>query len=61
MSFYITGVGACVADWQELDPALMKKAHVYADTKEAALKESGDIILSGVSIDDWLIDWLMIG
>ena len=43
------GVGACVKDWQELDPALMKKADVYADSKEAALKESGDIILSGVS------------
>ena len=48
--YFLAGVGACVKDWQELDPVLMKKAHVYVDTKEAALQESGDIILSGVSI-----------
>ncbi|XP_072029790.1 ketimine reductase mu-crystallin-like [Amphiura filiformis] len=47
---HVNCVGACVKDWQELDPALMKKADVYADTKEAALKESGDIIMSGVEV-----------
>ncbi|XP_072022689.1 ketimine reductase mu-crystallin-like [Amphiura filiformis] len=43
-------VGAVVEDWQELDPDLMKMADVYVDTKEEALKGSGDIILSGVDI-----------
>ena len=41
-------VGSCRPDWHEIDPQLMQDAAVYVDSKEAAVKESGDIIKSGV-------------
>lgn len=43
-------VGACRPDWRELDDELMKEAVVYADSREGAMAESGDVILSGVSL-----------
>ena len=43
-------VGACTPKWRELDDYLMKNALVTVDSKEAALKESGDIVQSGVSV-----------
>lgn len=42
-------MGACRPDWRELDDALMKEAVVYVDSREGAMAESGDVILSGVS------------
>ena len=42
------GVGACRPTWRELDDDLMHSAVVVVDSREAAGKESGDIILSGV-------------
>ncbi|XP_051789624.1 ketimine reductase mu-crystallin isoform X2 [Erpetoichthys calabaricus] len=47
---HINAVGACRPDWREMDDELMKKAVVYVDSREAALKESGDVILSGAEI-----------
>lgn len=47
---HVVAVGACRPDWRELDDALMKEAVVYADSREGALAESGDIILSGVDV-----------
>ena len=41
-------IGACRPDWQELDSALMRSSVVYTDSREACLKESGDIVLSEV-------------
>ena len=46
-SCYI-GVGACRPDWRELDDELMQNSIVIADSKDAAVKESGDVILSKV-------------
>ncbi|XP_071952249.1 ketimine reductase mu-crystallin-like [Antedon mediterranea] len=43
---HVNGVGACRSTWQELDPELMRNATVYADSMEAIVKESGDVILS---------------
>lgn len=43
-------MGACRPDWRELDDSLMKEAVVYADSREGAMAESGDVILSGVSV-----------
>lgn len=43
-------VGACRPDWRELDDVLMKEAVVYVDSREGAMAESGDVILSGVSL-----------
>ncbi|KAJ8363836.1 hypothetical protein SKAU_G00126670 [Synaphobranchus kaupii] len=47
---HVAAVGACRPDWRELDDALMREAVVYVDSREGALSESGDIILSGASI-----------
>lgn len=43
-------IGASRPDWRELDDELMKRAVLYVDSREAALKESGDVLLSGVSL-----------
>ena len=43
-------MGSGRSDWQETDPQLMLDSAVYVDTKEAAVKESGDIIKSGVRV-----------
>lgn len=43
-------VGACRPDWRELDDALMREAVVYVDSREGAMAESGDVILSGVRL-----------
>ncbi|XP_051529834.1 ketimine reductase mu-crystallin [Myxocyprinus asiaticus] len=47
---HIAAVGACRPDWRELDDVLMREALVYVDSREGALAESGDIILSGAQI-----------
>ena len=46
---YISAVGACVPEWQELDSELMRNSVVYCDSRDACNKESGDIIVSQVS------------
>ncbi|KAI9518547.1 hypothetical protein NQZ68_035917 [Dissostichus eleginoides] len=47
---HVAAVGACRPNWRELDDVLMKEAVVYADSREGALTESGDIILSGAEV-----------
>ncbi|GFO18737.1 ketimine reductase mu-crystallin [Plakobranchus ocellatus] len=47
---HINAVGACRPDWAEIDANLMRSAVVYVDSLEAALKESGDIILSKADV-----------
>lgn len=49
-------MGASRPDWRELDDKLMEQALLYVDSREAALKESGDVLLSGVSLRSW---WLL--
>jgi ornithine cyclodeaminase/alanine dehydrogenase-like protein (mu-crystallin family) len=46
---HVNAVGACRPDWRELDDKAMANV-VFVDSREAALKESGDIILSGTKI-----------
>jgi thiomorpholine-carboxylate dehydrogenase len=46
---HVNAVGACRPDWRELDDDAMANV-VFVDSREAALKESGDIILSGTKI-----------
>lgn len=50
MFCYLSAIGASRPDWRELDDELMKQAVLYVDSQEAALKESGDVLLSGVSL-----------
>src|SRR5438067_4702215 len=46
---HVNAVGACRPDWRELDDDAMAKV-VFVDSREGALKESGDVILSGAKI-----------
>ncbi|XP_035877291.1 ketimine reductase mu-crystallin isoform X1 [Phyllostomus discolor] len=45
-----SAIGASRPDWRELDDQLMKQSVLYVDSREAALRESGDILLSGAEI-----------
>ncbi|HXX41406.1 MAG TPA: NAD(P)-binding domain-containing protein [Chthoniobacterales bacterium] len=46
---HVNAIGACRPDWRELDNDAMKSV-VFVDSREAAMKESGDLILSGAEI-----------
>ncbi len=46
---HVNAVGACRADWRELDNETMANV-VFVDSREAAMNESGDVILSGAKI-----------
>src|SRR5213080_132566 len=45
----VNAVGACRPDWRELDDEAMSNV-VFVDSREGAMKESGDVILSGAKI-----------
>ncbi|XP_065268010.1 ketimine reductase mu-crystallin isoform X2 [Emys orbicularis] len=47
---HINAVGASRPDWRELNDEVMKNSVLYVDSREAALNESGDVILSGAEI-----------
>lgn len=46
---HVNAVGACRPDWRELDDEAMTNV-VFVDSREAAKKESGDVILSSAKI-----------
>jgi ornithine cyclodeaminase/alanine dehydrogenase-like protein (mu-crystallin family) len=46
---HVNAVGACRPDWREVDDEAMTNV-VFVDSRDGAMKESGDIILSGVKI-----------
>ena len=46
---HVNAVGACRPDWRELDDEAIRNI-VFVDSREAAMKESGDVILSGAKI-----------
>src|SRR5213596_1677389 len=46
---HVNAIGACRPDWRELDDEAMSNV-VFVDSREGALKESGDMILSGSQI-----------
>ena len=46
---HVNAVGACRPDWRELDDEVMSNV-ILVDSRDAALKESGDVILSGAKI-----------
>src|SRR5205085_8988461 len=46
---HVNAVGACRPDWRELDNDAMSNL-LFVDSREGALKESGDVILSGAKI-----------
>jgi ornithine cyclodeaminase/alanine dehydrogenase-like protein (mu-crystallin family) len=46
---HVNAIGACRPDWRELDDGAMANV-VFVDSREGAMKESGDVILSGAKI-----------
>jgi ornithine cyclodeaminase/alanine dehydrogenase-like protein (mu-crystallin family) len=46
---HVNTVGACRPDWRELDDEAMRNV-IFVDSREGAMKESGDIVLSGAQI-----------
>ncbi len=42
---HVISVGACRPTHREMDPQLLAVSAIYVDSKEAALKESGDIVM----------------
>jgi ornithine cyclodeaminase/alanine dehydrogenase-like protein (mu-crystallin family) len=47
---HVNAIGACRPDWRELDDDAMRNNVVFVDSREAAIKESGDVVLSGAKI-----------
>lgn len=45
----VNAIGACRPDWRELDDDAMRNV-VFVDSREGAMTESGDVILSGAKI-----------
>jgi ornithine cyclodeaminase/alanine dehydrogenase-like protein (mu-crystallin family) len=46
---HVNAIGACRPDWREIDDEAMSNV-VFVDSREGAMKESGDLILSGAKI-----------
>jgi thiomorpholine-carboxylate dehydrogenase len=46
---HVNAIGACRPDWRELDDEAMSNV-VFVDSREGAMKESGDVLLSGATI-----------
>lgn len=44
---HINAVGATRPDWRELDDNTLRQARIYVESREAAMKESGDVIAAG--------------
>ena len=44
---HINAVGAPRPDWRELDDQLLRQAKLYVESREAATRESGDVIAAG--------------
>jgi len=44
---HINAVGAPRPDWRELDDTVLQRARLYVDSREAASRESGDVIAAG--------------
>lgn len=44
---HINAVGATRPAWRELDDAVLRQSKIYVESREAAMKESGDIIAAG--------------
>lgn len=52
--FFHTAVGAPRPTWREIDDETMHNSFIVADSIEAASKEAGDVILSKVSLSEFL-------
>jgi len=44
---HINAVGAARPTWRELDDDVLKKSRIYVESREAATRDSGDVIAAG--------------
>jgi alanine dehydrogenase len=49
---HVIAVGACLPWQRELDPALIERARLVVDSRAAALKEAGDVVM-GITEGRW--------
>jgi alanine dehydrogenase len=49
---HVIAVGACVPAQRELDPALVARSRLVVDSRAAALKEAGDVVM-GINEGRW--------
>jgi thiomorpholine-carboxylate dehydrogenase len=49
---HVIAVGACLPSQRELDPALVQRARLIVDSRGAALKEAGDVVM-GIAEGRW--------
>src|SRR6266850_6042570 len=47
---HINAIGATRPNWRELDDEISQRATIYVESREAALKESGDVIAAGKAV-----------
>jgi ornithine cyclodeaminase/alanine dehydrogenase-like protein (mu-crystallin family) len=46
---HVNAIGATRPEWRELDDDLVARPRVFVDSREAALRESGDVIAAGAA------------
>jgi alanine dehydrogenase len=47
---HVNAVGACRPDWRELDDETLRRARLYVDSRDAATRESGDVLAAGAVV-----------
>ena len=47
---HINAVGATRPDWRELDDEVLRRSRIYVESRDAATKESGDVIAAGKTL-----------
>jgi len=52
---HVIAVGSCVPTQRELDPVLVARARLVVDSRAAALREAGDVVM-GISEGRWTAD-----
>jgi alanine dehydrogenase len=52
---HIIAVGSCLPSQRELDPALVERSRLVVDSRAAALKEAGDVVM-GIAEGRWTAD-----
>ncbi len=58
---HVNGIGSFTPRMQELDEALVGRARVFVDSREAALAEAGDLLVASASGRTRPEDWTPIG
>src|SRR5919108_766487 len=49
---HVNAIGATRPDWRELDDDVVKNARIFVDSREAATRESGDVIAAKQEVTD---------